>query len=148
MARLNFRFDARPCMLSTPRRNGPPEESKALFHGFFQVAEVAAPSMVRGGHQGGQLADVQALIELEDGTLRLVEVSCIRFLDSAGCFDAYDGGETKRRNIRGLEIFFKQVTALPECNTCAVKNTCPYCPSVGQMTRYNCPLYEGGDADD
>lgn len=33
---------------------------------------------------------------------------------------------------------YKDVMALPDCNTCATKNTCRYSPPAGSMVRINC----------
>lgn len=143
-----FDFPTRPCILTTPRRGGAPEECKALCHGFFPVAEVVPPSMMRGGHQGGQLADVQALIELEDGTLRRVEVSRLRFTDAPERFEAYDWGDTGRIHPQELYAFYKRIAALPDCNTCTGKGDwCHLCPKPGEQTRINCPLYEGPEVE-
>ncbi|MFV0412943.1 MAG: hypothetical protein ACK5L3_06670 [Oscillospiraceae bacterium] len=48
----------RPCEV-----NGRP----ARFHCWSTRARVVAPSMLRGGHQGGQLSETFAIIEYEDG---------------------------------------------------------------------------------
>lgn len=29
-----------------------------------------------------------------------------------------------------------------DCNICAVKKECGYCPKPGEMVRYNCPFYQ------
>ena len=38
--------------------------------------------------------------------------------------------------------FYDRITALPDCNTCSGKRSCPYCPAWGEPVRINCPLYE------
>lgn len=63
---------------------------KALFHRFVNVAEVAAPSIMTGGHPGGQLANTYALLEFEDGRLSMEPVNSIIMLDSAEQFAAHD----------------------------------------------------------
>lgn len=56
----------------------------------MNVAEVAAPSVMRGGHQGGQLENTFALLEFEDGRLRMKPVNEILMLDSAAHFSTHD----------------------------------------------------------
>ncbi|MEG0327761.1 MAG: hypothetical protein RR565_04805 [Erysipelothrix sp.] len=40
---------------------------KVKLHGIFQQAEILPPSMLVGGHNGGQLASPIAVIEYENG---------------------------------------------------------------------------------
>lgn len=75
----------RPCIA---RQDGTPK--KALFHRFTNVAEVVAPSIMTGGHPGGQLANTYALLEFEDGRLSMEPVNRIIMLDSAKYFAAHD----------------------------------------------------------
>lgn len=32
----------------------------------------------------------------------------------------------------------ENIEKLPNCNNCAAKDDCPYCPKAGQMVRTNC----------
>lgn len=77
----------RPCIA---RQDGTPK--KALFHRFVNVAEVVAPSIMTGGHPGGQLANTYALLEFEDGRLSMEPINRIIMLDSAEHFAAHDWG--------------------------------------------------------
>ena len=92
MASLNYKIsiEGRPCTVTVSRRNGPPEERKAFFYGFFTQAEVIAPSPLKGGPPGGQLADVYAVVEHEDGSVHRVMPELIRFLNSPAKFAEYD----------------------------------------------------------
>ena len=87
--------ERRPCIVTIGGRRydvpgEEPDERPALFHLFAPVAEVIAPSCLRGGHNGGQLAGIMALVEFSDGTLATVEPSRVRFLDSPRVFGDYD----------------------------------------------------------
>ena len=87
-------YERRPCLVEIIGRRSRGEVSaketrRGLFHGFVTVAEVAAPSIARGSHNGGQLSDVFALVEFSDGTVRKVDPERLQFLDSAAEFDCY-----------------------------------------------------------
>lgn len=62
----------------------------ALCHGFYNAAEVVPPSLMRGGHSGGQLATVHVLVELETGQLIQTEPSRVIMMDSDRVFGAFD----------------------------------------------------------
>lgn len=47
---------------------------------------------------------------------------------------------TLRREI--LRTFYNDIVSKPDCNTCKNKN-CEYRPKLGDLTRFNCPLWEG-----
>lgn len=85
----------RPCIASPGR--------KALFHRFVNVAEVAVPSIMTGGHPGGQLANTYALVEFEDGRLSMEPVNRIIMLDSAELFAAYDWAALADRAMEDAE---------------------------------------------
>ena len=36
----------------------------------------------------------------------------------------------------------REIQAAGNCNTCAGRSECEYCPRLGQMVRYNCPFYK------
>lgn len=78
--------NTRPC-ITHMRGTGP---VPALFHGWNHVAEVAAPSLLTGGHAGGQLCNTFALVEYEDGRVAQVPVNRIIFLDSGDSFASYN----------------------------------------------------------
>lgn len=47
--------------------------------------------------------------------------------------------------LNGIEAclaVYRRVMACPDCNTCAKKYRCGYCPRPGEQTRINCPLWE------
>lgn len=87
------RPQTRPCIAHPGR--------KALFHRFVNVAEVAAPSIMVGGHPGGQLQNTYALMEYEDGRLSMEPINSIIMLDGAEQFAAHDwealGADAKAR---------------------------------------------------
>lgn len=39
------------------------------------------------------------------------------------------------------------ISTYDNCNNCGMKERCEYCPKAGQMVRWNCPLWTGGDAE-
>ena len=55
---------------------------RAFFHAFTTRAYPVEPSPLKGGHTGGQVIDPYAIIELEDGTVGLAELTSIKFIDS------------------------------------------------------------------
>lgn len=67
----------RPCWVNGER---------AMFHTWFNRAQVAPPSMAIGGSPGGQLWELFGLVELEDGHMREVYPSDVVFADG-GDFD-------------------------------------------------------------
>lgn len=44
--------------------------------------------------------------------------------------------------MNSLRIFYNDIVSNPDCNTCKNKN-CEYRPKSGDITRFNCPLWEG-----
>lgn len=54
---------------------------KALFHRWVDKCEIVSPSVMRGGHSGGELRETLALFEYEDGTVGEALPQNIRFLD-------------------------------------------------------------------
>ena len=90
----------RPCFVTEVNRGRNPRElavsqQKALFHKWTLEQEVAAPGLVRGSHPGGQLSKTLGIVELENGIVRMVEPSSIRFIDTDGIMRqlCYDEGE-------------------------------------------------------
>jgi|GEM_PF-3214406 len=66
----------RPCTIGKEKR-------KALFHCWAHRAEVTPPSVLRGGHSGGQLSAVFGIVEFEDGGVSEVYPCEICFTDHA-----------------------------------------------------------------
>ena len=65
----------RPCVILG-------ENIPAKFHKFYTRSYVVAPSLLKGGHPGGQVSNEYALIELADGTVESVPWCNIRFTDT------------------------------------------------------------------
>ena len=72
-------FKFRPCLV---------KGEKGLFHCWYNVSEIVAPSLMAGGHSGGVLTGVMALVEYEDGFVRKTYPGDIQFLDNP--FADYD----------------------------------------------------------
>lgn len=77
-------LNVRPCLVGN---------RKALFHTWEQFANVIAPAAMIGGHPGGQVAQVFAIVEYEDGTVSQEHASSIRFLDIAETFGVEENGK-------------------------------------------------------
>ena len=45
--------------------------------------------------------------------------------------------------LESLLAFYRNITALPDCNTCLKKNVCEFLPKYGDYCRINCPAYMG-----
>lgn len=69
----------RPCVIE--KRGSNPRN--AVFHCFGQFSEVVAPSPLEGGHGGGQIANIMAVVEYPDGQVDEVPAYCVRFTDRA-----------------------------------------------------------------
>ncbi len=52
-----------------------------LFHKWSDVSYVVAPSMLIGGHNGGQFKHTIAIIEHEDGTIHECKPTEVKFID-------------------------------------------------------------------
>ena len=74
MAQSEFivRPERRPCWI---------DGKKAMFHQWINRAKVSAPSMMVGGHGGGQLWEVFGLVELEEGQMKEVYPTEVIFAD-------------------------------------------------------------------
>ena len=75
----------RPCLI---------HDVKCMFHCWINEAKVIPPSMMVGGHRGGQLWDVLALVETEDGHMMKVYPSEVIFTDG-GKFEMEDRARTR-----------------------------------------------------
>lgn len=87
MAKLSFNH-LRPCWVF----NGD-YYIKGLFHCWRTESYVLPPSPLRGGHSGGQVSEVTALVEMEDGTIRAIPFGQVTFCDSCGKFSELNFGE-------------------------------------------------------
>lgn len=76
---ISVKINLRPCVLT---RYDDESKCKALFHCWIHWSDVIPPSNLIGGHNGGQVSDVYGLVELEDGSVKIVSPKSIRFLDS------------------------------------------------------------------
>lgn len=66
--------DFRECIVSCKGH-----DKKAFFHQWVETSYIISPSMMIGGHGGGQVRDTFALVEFEDGQVEKVEPNKIRF---------------------------------------------------------------------
>lgn len=69
--------ERRPCYVDGER---------AMFHQWIIRAQVAPPSLMVGGHMGGQLCETFGLVEYEDGRVGEVYPTQVVFADG-GDFD-------------------------------------------------------------
>lgn len=72
--------EVRPCIVGG---------QKALFHGFTEISEVCPPSMIKGGRIGRTIKTPFAIVEFEDGSIKLQYVQNIKFCDSKSLFAEY-----------------------------------------------------------
>lgn len=68
-----IKWDLRPCLV---------DDQKALFHRWANKSQVVAPSNLMGGHFGGKLEQVMAVVEYEDGSVGEVYPYRVKFLDT------------------------------------------------------------------
>lgn len=61
----------RPCFV---------DGEKALFHRWEEESYVIPPSVMVGGHNGGEIKRTLAIVECEDGTINRVEPTRIKFV--------------------------------------------------------------------
>lgn len=83
MAGVNIETRLRPAYVKTITGS----IEKALFHCWSQESAIYAPSVIRGGHNGGVVSGMVAIVELEDGHIIKVEPEHVRFVP--GEFDRY-----------------------------------------------------------
>lgn len=56
---------------------------KAVFHCWEQCEKIVEPSLLRGGHNGGQLSWMQAVCENENGEIiKVFPLNRIKFCDN------------------------------------------------------------------
>ena len=53
---------------------------KAWFHRWTEIREIVAPSPMMGGHPGGEIQSLFGVVEMEDGSVQLIQPHKIRFL--------------------------------------------------------------------
>lgn len=73
MAAFSLGPKLRPCIY---------EDEEMLFHCWFQVSEIVAPSIMNGGHNGGVISGILGLVEDRKGYIRRVYPEKIQFLDN------------------------------------------------------------------
>ena len=52
-----------------------------LFHGFVTRSDIVQPSLLRGGHSGGVVAEAFAIVELANGVCKFIPADRIGFTD-------------------------------------------------------------------
>lgn len=72
VSEIKISMEVRPCIVN---------ECKALFHRWSEHADVIGPSLLKGGHNGGEVRYTVAIVEFEDGSVAEVWPRDIRFLD-------------------------------------------------------------------
>lgn len=71
----------RPCIVKFDGK-----ECRAIFHMFAENAEIVPPSYMQGGHSGGVVKGVIAVVEIENGEIMEVDPHRITFLDTHHLF--------------------------------------------------------------
>ena len=49
-------------------------------------------------------------------------------------------------NLDTLRVY-RDIVNSGDCNVCAIKRECEYCPKPGQLVRYNCPHFVRSDKE-
>ena len=57
-------------------------DRKALFHRWYEERQIVPPSLMTGGHQGGEIATTMAIVEYLDGQVARVHPERVIFLDT------------------------------------------------------------------
>lgn len=79
MAEGGWKSEIRPCIV-----NG----ESAIWHRWVEIREYIGPGLTMlNDHPGGFVCDTLALVELENGEVKKVPVSCVRFLGSGSIFE-------------------------------------------------------------
>lgn len=68
-----LRRELRPCLV---------KGEKGLFHEWEQFQEIIPPSPLVGGHNGGVIGRTLGLVEFENGEIRRIEPTMIKFTDT------------------------------------------------------------------
>lgn len=53
---------------------------ETIFHCWEQYSQVVKPSVLIGGHGGGQISQVFGIVEFKDGTIRRIQPHEIKFI--------------------------------------------------------------------
>lgn len=53
---------------------------KATFHCWEQYSTIVEPSLLKGGHPGGQISQVFGIVEFKDGSIERVPPYKIKFI--------------------------------------------------------------------
>lgn len=77
----------RPCYVIKQSRHGCQSKRKALFHKWTLEQEPIGPGLTVGSHLGGQVSRTFAVVEFEDGTVRLVNPEAVQFIDTQGAMN-------------------------------------------------------------
>lgn len=59
-------------------------EEKCLFHCWEQWSQVIEPSLMTGGHPGGQISQMFGIVEFEDGSVKRVHPYEVKFIKKRG----------------------------------------------------------------
>lgn len=88
---------------------------KALFHRWTEKKEIVSPSVMCGGHSGGQIQQTFGLVEFEDGSVAEVYPNKIKFVPgklNQYAFPEEPSSEPKSERSR---IFKEEKVCCPFC---------------------------------
>lgn len=70
----------RKCLVSNDKGKAP---CTAMFHQWTFESRVVEPSLLRGGHQGGQISSTYAIVEYDNGIVDIVHPTRIKFVEGS-----------------------------------------------------------------
>lgn len=73
MYKRRVRDETRPCIVNGMR---------AIFHKWYESSELINESPLRGGHPGGAIKGIHAIVEYENGAVECVHPRRVRFVDN------------------------------------------------------------------
>lgn len=73
MYKRRVRDETRPCIVNGMR---------AIFHKWYESSELVDERLYRGGHPGGVVKGMHAIVEYENGAIECVHPSSVRFVDN------------------------------------------------------------------
>lgn len=76
--------DIRPCTV---------DKMKALFHRWEDKSWIVPPSSMVGGHPGGEVRGVFAIVEMGEGSIREVKPTQVNFGDNHRLLEQYAFGK-------------------------------------------------------
>lgn len=83
---ITIKNELRPCLIEAKQGIAPfgrySNPKKALFHKWFEERRLILTSAKCDVGDGGVVSELFAIVELENGEIRKVDLECIRFLDS------------------------------------------------------------------